>query len=82
MQQKHNEIADYYGILHVSIKDTIFREIRNGKYKKDMLTPDNLHPNDLGHELVANEICKELQRIRDAEEVASDEDALKEEETK
>lgn len=78
MQQKHNEIAEYYGILHVSVKDTIFREIRNGKYKKEMLTPDNLHPNDLGHELVANEICKELQRIKDAEEVASEEDELKE----
>lgn len=78
MQQKHNEIADYYGILHVSVKDTIFCEMRNGKYKKDMLTPDNLHPNDFGHELIANEICKELQRIKDAEEVVSEEDELKE----
>lgn len=77
MQQKHNEIADYYGITHVSIKDTVFQEMENGKYKREMLTPDGLHPNDLGHKLVANEICKELQRIKDAEGMTSDEDELK-----
>lgn len=68
-QDYHNRIADHYGIPHVSIKDTIYPDVESGKIVRADITPDNLHPNDKGHSLVADEICKLLDSIKaEAEE--------------
>ena len=64
-QDYHNRIADHYGIPHVSIKDTIFPDVESGKIVRADITPDNLHPNDTGHRLVADEICKLLDSIKE-----------------
>ncbi|MFR5830673.1 MAG: SGNH/GDSL hydrolase family protein [Lachnospiraceae bacterium] len=63
-QDYHNRIADHYGILHVSIKDTVYPDVESGKIVRADITPDNLHPNDKGHRLVADEICKLLDSIK------------------
>ena len=64
-QDYHNRSADHYGIPHVSIKDTIFPDVESGKIVRADITPDNLHPNDKGHRLVADEICKLLDTIKE-----------------
>lgn len=64
-QDYHNRSADHYGIPHVSIKDTIFPDVESGKIVRADITPDNLHPNDKGHRLVADEICKLLDSIKE-----------------
>lgn len=64
-QDYHNRIADHYGIPHVSIKDTIYPDVESGKIVRADITPDNLHPNDKGHRLVADEICKLLDSIKE-----------------
>ena len=63
-QDYHNRIADHYGIPHVSIKDTVYPDAESGKIVRADITPDNLHPNDKGHRLVADEICKLLDSIK------------------
>ena len=63
-QDYHNRIADHYGIQHVSIKDTVYPDVESGKIVRADITPDNLHPNDKGHRLVADEICKLLDSIK------------------
>ena len=63
-QDYHNRIADHYGIPHVSIKDTVYPDVESGKSVRADITPDNLHPNDKGHRLVADEICKLLDSIK------------------
>lgn len=63
-QDYHNRIADHYGIPHVSIKDTVYPDVESGKIVRADITPDNLHPNDKGHRLVADEICKLLDCIK------------------
>lgn len=63
-QNYHNRIADHYGIPHVSIKDTVYPDVESGKIVRADITPDNLHPNDKGHRLVADEICKLLDSIK------------------
>lgn len=63
-QDYHNCIADHYGIPHVSIKDTVYPDVESGKIVRADITPDNLHPNDKGHRLVADEICKLLDSIK------------------
>lgn len=64
-QDYHNRIADHYGIPHVSIKDTVYPDVESGKIVRADITPDNLHPNDKGHRLVADEICKLLDSIKE-----------------
>lgn len=63
-QDYHNRIADHYGIPHVSIKDTVYPDVESGKIVRADITPDNLHPNDKGHRLVADELCKLLDSIK------------------
>lgn len=63
-QDYHNRIADHYGIPHVSIKDTVYPDVESGKIVRADITPDNLHPNDKGNRLVADEICKLLDSIK------------------
>lgn len=63
IQDDHNEIADHYGVPHVSVHDTIYRRMKAGEYNRIDITPDGLHPNDKGHGLVADEITKLLAKI-------------------
>ena len=62
-EEKHLEIAKHYDLPMVSMKTTILREIQNGSIKAEDITPDNLHPNDDGHELVASVITYYLDTV-------------------
>ncbi len=66
-QDLHNEIGDYYGIPHVSIRESIYADMKAGKYTKEQLTPDGLHPNSFGHGLVAQQIINYLEEMLDEE---------------
>ena len=63
-QDCHNRLGDWYGLPHVSVRDTIYRRMREGEFTQDQLTPDGLHPNDLGHQLIAAEIIALLERVK------------------
>ena len=41
-QEYHNAVGDWYGIPHVSIKDTLYQKMKQGMYKREELTPDGL----------------------------------------
>ncbi len=71
-QEQHVAVGDWYQVPHVSIKETLYQEMKDGVYKREELTPDGLHPNDKGHGLVAAEIIKLLEEVRnnlDSEEI-------------
>ena len=59
----HAAVGDYYGIPHVSIRDSIYRRMQSGEFEMKALTSDGLHPNDFGHGLVAEQITDYLQNI-------------------
>lgn len=63
-QEYHNSVGDYYGIPHVSVKESIYRRMKNGVYAREELTSDGLHPNDRGHRLVAEEIIRLLENAK------------------
>lgn len=63
-QEYHNAVGDWYHVPHVSIKDTLYRKIKDGVYNREELTPDGLHPNDKGHGLVAEEIICFLEQTK------------------
>lgn len=54
----HNEITKYYNIPFASMKSTVYKKIVKNELLIEDITPDNLHPNDFGHELIANELIK------------------------
>ncbi len=64
VQDCHNEIGTWYGLPHVSMKDTLYEQMKAGRYTQEQLTEDGLHPSDQGHELVAAEITSLLGQIR------------------
>jgi lysophospholipase L1-like esterase len=63
-QKYHNAVADYYNIPHVSILDTVYQRMKAGEFRREELTSDDLHPNDKGHGLLAQEIIKYLEQVR------------------
>lgn len=62
-QDFHNAVGNWYQVPHVSIKDTLYQEMQQGKYTREELTPDGLHPNDKGHKLVAEKIMHSWKRF-------------------
>ena len=59
----HNAVGNWYQVPHVSMKDTLYQEMQQGKYTREELTPDGLHPNDKGHKLVAEKIIAFLEEV-------------------
>jgi lysophospholipase L1-like esterase len=62
-QSIHNEIGRAYDLTMVSIKDSLYPEVKAGRIPVREITPDDLHPNDLGHKLVAAIVINALEKI-------------------
>lgn len=63
-QGYHNAVGEWYHVPYVSMKDTVYKRMKDGEYTRDELTPDGLHPNDKGHGLVAGEITAFLEKVK------------------
>lgn len=62
-QDMHLQVAKAYELPMVSMKHTIWPEIESGRISNREITPDDLHPNDAGHALVAQVITAFLDRV-------------------
>ena len=62
-QKEHVEVGAYYHIPCVSIKDSVYPQIVNGSIERREITPDDLHPNDEGHKVVADMITYFLEKV-------------------
>ena len=65
-QLMHSRIGRHYDLPSVSMQSSIYPEVVAGRIMNREITPDDLHPNDLGHELVAEVITHFLGKIKDA----------------
>jgi len=63
-QDQHETIGRYYNIPCVSVKTSIYQAIAHGKIGVREVTPDDLHPNDTGHALLANLITNFLEKVQ------------------
>ncbi|MCD7884257.1 MAG: SGNH/GDSL hydrolase family protein [Lachnospiraceae bacterium] len=61
----HQRVGRHYGLPCVSMQNTIYPELLSGRIPNREITPDDLHPNDAGHELVASVITCYLEKVRD-----------------
>lgn len=62
-EEMHLKVAEAYELPMVSMKNTIWPEIESGRISNREITPDDLHPNDAGHKLVAQVITDFLDRV-------------------
>lgn len=65
-EEMHLPVAKHYGLPSVSMKSTIYAALRRGEMQNRDITPDDLHPNDAGHALVAKVIIHLLEKIWEA----------------
>ena len=49
VQNWHSKVARHYGVPYVSYRDAIFPGVASGAYEWSDLSPDDIHPNDVGH---------------------------------
>lgn len=73
-QLMHGRIARHYSLPAVSMQSTIYQAIVSGLIPNREITPDDLHPNDAGHELVASVITYGLEKIYKASADAGEPD--------
>lgn len=73
-QLQHAKIGRHYKLPCVSMQSSIYPEVVAGRIENRDITPDDLHPNDAGHEMVASVITyfldKVLQAVEEEEEAA------------
>lgn len=66
-QLMHGRIARHYHLPAVSMQSTIYPEVVAGNIENREITPDDLHPNDTGHALVASVITYFLRQMHEDE---------------
>ncbi len=59
----HGAVARHYEIPSVSMQSCIYPEVVAGRIPNREITPDDLHPNDDGHELVAGVVTYFLEKV-------------------
>ncbi len=65
-ERLHSKVARHYGLPAASMQGAIYQDILSGKIEDiSLLSPDGLHPNDEGHELVSNVLTYLLETLYD-----------------
>ncbi|MCR5584085.1 MAG: SGNH/GDSL hydrolase family protein [Lachnospiraceae bacterium] len=66
-QDQHELVGYNYGIPCISVKTSIYRDVVCGLIPVRSVTPDDLHPNDKGHELVSRLLLDFINAVADGE---------------
>ncbi|MBQ9375473.1 MAG: SGNH/GDSL hydrolase family protein [Ruminococcus sp.] len=64
-QNVHSEIAKAYNVPVISYHDAIMPEIEAGTIDWKDISPDNIHPNDFGHGMLADMLTSFVGNIKD-----------------
>lgn len=64
-EQIHRPVGAHYRLPGVSMVPAIYEKVARGEIEVRSITQDDLHPNDLGHELVAETITDYLETVRE-----------------
>lgn len=73
-QVQHVKIGKAYGIPCVGMKPTLYAKVLDGTFTSRDITEDDLHPNDLGHSLMAEVICDFLEDVYESLGQAADDE--------
>lgn len=70
-QQQHLKIGRHYDLPSISCVDSIYAKLRDGLLTAADFTQDMLHPNDKGHEMIAEMVTDFLSAVMQEEEPAA-----------
>ena len=62
-ERVHSKLGRHYRLPCISMQSSIYGEILAGRIENREITPDDLHPNDRGHELLASVITNFLDKV-------------------
>ena len=62
-QALHAKVGEKYKLPMISYGNVVLAEIEAGEYKWSDISPDDIHPNDKGHEIAGGLVCAYLDRI-------------------
>ncbi len=72
-QNIHSQIGYAYNLPMISYKDVVLEDIQNGKYTWKDISPDNIHPNTMGHNIIGELLYAYLNSVLDDIDTLSDE---------
>lgn len=81
-EEVHNRIGRYYALPCISIRKAVYERILAGEYRTEEITPDGLHPGNLGHELVAKAVTDFLGQVKELEETGGSSDGKRREDSR
>ncbi|MBO7403239.1 MAG: SGNH/GDSL hydrolase family protein [Lachnospiraceae bacterium] len=67
-EEVHLPTGEYYSIPAASVKWGEYADIEKGLIKREDITPDMLHPNDLGHGMLAEQLTFLLEKELEAKD--------------
>lgn len=60
----HYEVGGYYRLPSISFRDSVMQRCLDGELAVEEVSPDNLHPNDAGHALLAEAVKYFLDEVK------------------
>lgn len=75
LQDTHKEIGEAYDLPMISYHDVVYPEVAAGTLKWADISPDNIHPNDAGHDIINQLISRYLDSVYDKLDSISEEPA-------
>lgn len=70
LQDVHKEIGSAYDLPMISYREAVYPEVAAGTINWDDISPDNIHPNDVGHGLIGQLLSRYLDGIYDSDTAA------------
>lgn len=62
-QAFHSRVGEKYGLPMISYGNVVLAQIEAGRYRWADISPDDIHPNDRGHEIAGGLVCAYLDKI-------------------
>lgn len=65
LQDVHKEIGKAYDLPMISYHDAVYPEVEAGTLAWSDISPDNIHPNDAGHDIIGHILSRYLDGVYD-----------------
>lgn len=75
LQDVHKEIGTAYDLPMISYREVVYQEVAAGTLDWKSISPDNIHPNDAGHYIIAQLVDRYLNEVYDKLDAITEEPA-------
>lgn len=71
-QNVHAEVARHYDLPVISYHDAVMPEVNAKTLSWQDISPDNIHPNDAGHRMLSEFLCRYIADVKSSEDTAAE----------